>query len=223
MATLLYINTSLGGDKSHSQHLAREFLADWQREHPEDTIITRDLAQNPPPLINEAFTGALYKPAETYTPDEAAIMRVSDEYVDEIIAADYVVLAAPVYNFTLPTLLKAYFDLILRFGRTFTTAPEGSRGLLGGRKVLVISARLGDYSPGSGREHFDHHGPYLRFVFERLGITDLAYVAASQNPMLHDEATRAAQMEDYRSQVEAVRHSWNDARKADKVLAETAG
>lgn len=214
MSTLLYVNTSLGGEHSHSRRLAEAFLAAWQQDFPQDTLLERDLAENPPPLINAAFTGALYKPAEDYSPAEARIMAVSDAYVGELLAADYLVLAAPVYNFTLPTLLKAYFDLILRPGRTFVSAPDGSRGLLGGRRVLVISARLGDYSPGSGREHFDFHEPYLRFVLGRLGITDVSYVAASQNPMIHDEATRAAQMQGYRAQLAAVRTDWKQGRLA---------
>lgn len=217
MSKLLFLNASLGGEHSHSQHLAGEFINQWQQDFPGDTVIKRNLAEDSPPLINAAFAGALYKPASEYTPAESAIMAVSDTYVDELFAVDYLLIAAPVYNFTLPTMLKAYFDLVLRFGRTFESAPEGSRGLLGGRKVLVISARLGDYSPGSGREHFDHHEPYMRFVLERLGITDVSYVAASQNPMLHDETTRAAQMDQYREQVAAVRKSWSEARQLQPV------
>lgn len=215
--SILYINASLGGENSHSQRLAGEFLAAWQQEFPNEQIVNRNLADNPPPFINSAFTGALYKPQADYTPAEAEIMAVSDQYIDELIAAEAIVIAAPVYNFTLPTLLKAYFDLVVRFGRTFESAPEGSRGLLGGRKVLVVSARLGDYRKGTGREHFDHHEPYLRFVLERMGITDVSYIAASQNPMLHDEATRQEQMNGYREELRQVHQSWSKARQLQPV------
>lgn len=217
MAKILYVNASLGGNGSHSQRLAHEFLAAWQHDFPQDQVITRDLVADPPPFINSAFTAALYKQPSDYSREEAEIMTVSDAYVDEVLQADYLILAAPVYNYTLPTLLKAYFDLILRIGKTFVSAPEGSQGLLGGRKVLVLSARLGDYSPGSGREHFDYHEPYLRFVFERMGINDVQYIAVSQNPMLHDESTRSAQMDNYRAETEQVLKSWREARTLSLV------
>jgi FMN-dependent NADH-azoreductase len=217
MAKILYINASLGGNGSHSQRLAHEFLELWQHDFPQDQVITRDLVADPPPFINSAFTAALYKQASDYSREEAEIMHVSDAYVDEVLQADYLVLAAPVYNYTLPTLLKAYIDLILRIGRTFVSTPDGSQGLLGGRKVLVFSARLGDYSPGSGREHFDYHEPYLRFVFERMGISDVQYIAVSQNPMIHDESTRSAQMDTYRGQMEQVLKGWREARTLSLV------
>lgn len=84
----------------------------------------------------------------------------------------------------------------------------------------VISARLGDYSPGSGCEHFDPHAPCLRFVSQRLGMTDIDYVAASPNPMLHDGATREAQMQDYRAQITVICKNWIETSKVPaQVLA----
>lgn len=207
MSTTLFVNASLGGDASHSQALAREFLA----TRPGDRVITRDLAAEPPPLIDAPFAGALYKAPADYTPAEAAIMAVSDRYVDEVLAADTIVIAAPVYNFTLPTALKAWLDLVYRFGKTLEATPEGTRGLLGGKRVLILSARLGDYGPGTGREAWDHHEPYLRFILGRMGIADVRYVAASQNPRMHDAETLATQMAGYKAQVHAAAAAWAEA------------
>lgn len=205
MSTILYVNASVRGEDSLSQRLAHEFLEAWRDKHPDDRLVEQDLTRHPPPLINAAFATGIHKRPDDYTPDEAAIMGISDAYVDELLAADYVVMAAPIYNFTLPTALKAYIDLNVRLGRTLI----GTGDALAGKKLLVISARLGDYTPGTGREHFDFHEPYMRFIFGRMGLTDITYVAATQNAMRDDEPTRAAQRAAYQAQVLAVVGRWS--------------
>src|SRR5471032_2493169 len=155
MSNVLYINSSVRNSGSLSRQQSAAFIAKWQAAHPSDTIVTRDLTTNPVPHLTEQMMGAFFTPAEARNADQAHTIKISDTLVDELIAADVVVIAAPMYNFSVPSTLKAWIDHVARVGRTFKYGANGPEGQLGGKKVYVFTASGGVYSegPGAGYEH----------------------------------------------------------------------
>jgi FMN-dependent NADH-azoreductase len=120
MANLLHIDSSPRGERSKSRQLAKEFIMEWQVLHPEDAIIYRDLRESPIPHVTEEWIAADYTPQEAQTPEMAQVLQLSDELVDEFLAADRCVFSVPMYNFSIPSGFKAYIDHTVRVGRTFT-------------------------------------------------------------------------------------------------------
>jgi FMN-dependent NADH-azoreductase len=165
--TTLLLKTSLFGDAGQSSLLASDFAA--QRG---GRLVVRDLAQDPVPhLTAERFQAFLAKP-EARTPDQQAIVDYSDRLIGELKAADTIVIGLPMYNFALPSTLKAYFDHIARAGVTFKYTDKGPVGLLTGKKTYVVVARGGQY----GSEH--SHAQYVRDFLAFLGLTDVEWVFA---------------------------------------------
>jgi FMN-dependent NADH-azoreductase len=149
-------------------------------------VIHRDLASQPVPhLTAERFAAFLAKP-ETRTPEQHAIAGQSDALIEELERADTIVLAVPMYNFGIPSTLKAYFDHVARAGRTFRYTEKGPQGLLAGRRAIVFATRGGIYA-GTPR---DTQSSYLREFLGFLGITDVEFVYAEGLAM--GEAPRAA-------------------------------
>jgi FMN-dependent NADH-azoreductase len=165
--TTLLLKTSLFGDAGQSSQLASDFAA--QRG---GRLVVRDLAQDPVPhLTAERFQAFLAKP-ETRTPEQQAIVDYSDRLIGELKAADTIVIGLPMYNFALPSTLKAYFDHIARAGVTFKYTDKGAVGLLTGKKTYVLVARGGQY----GAEH--SHAEYVRDFLAFLGLSDVEFVFA---------------------------------------------
>ncbi|GGC03606.1 FMN-dependent NADH-azoreductase [Pseudoduganella buxea] len=177
MANVLYINSSVRTAGSLSRQLSAEFIAKWQEGHPGDTVVTRDLAINPVPHLNEQTLGAFFTPAEARNAEQAFAVRLSDQLVDEVIAADVIVIGAPMYNFSVPSGLKAYIDQIARAGRTFKYTETGPVGLLTNKKVYIVTASGGVYSEGPAAG-YDFLATYLRAVLGFLGITDISFIRA---------------------------------------------
>jgi len=177
MANVLYINSSVRTTGSLSRQLSAEFIAKWQAAHPQDTIVERDLAANPVPHLNEEMLGAFFTPAENRNADQAYAVKLSDQLVDEAIAADVIVIGAPMYNFSVPSGLKAYIDQIARAGRTFKYTETGPVGLLTNKKVYIVTASGGVYSEGPAAG-YDFLVTYLRAVLGFLGITDITFIRA---------------------------------------------
>jgi len=177
MANVLYINSSVRTSGSLSRQLSSEFISKWKAAHPADNIVERDLATNPVPHLTEEMMGAFFTPAEQRSAEQAQTVKLSDTLVDEVEAADVIVIGAPMYNFSVPSTLKAYIDHIARAGRTFKYGPTGAEGLLKDKKVVVFTASGGVYSegPASG---FDFLATYLRAVLGFLGITDISFIRA---------------------------------------------
>ena len=105
-------------------------------------------------------------------------LSTSDQLIDELRAADTIVIGAPMYNFSISSPLKAWIDQIVRFGKTFASGPNGPRGLLEMKKVIVITARGGSYEKGTAREAFDFQEPYLRHILGFIGLTDVTFIHA---------------------------------------------
>ncbi len=177
MANVLYINSSVRTAGSLSRQLSAEFIAKWQATHPADTVVTRDLALDPVPHLNEQTLGAFFTPAEARNAEQAFAVRLSDQLVDEVIAADVIVIGAPMYNFSVPSGLKAYIDQIARAGRTFKYTETGPVGLLTNKKVYIVTASGGVYSEGPAAG-YDFLATYLRAVLGFLGITDISFIRA---------------------------------------------
>lgn len=172
MANILHIDSSPRGDRSHSRQLAKTFITGWQALHPEDSVIYRDLRQSAIPHVTEEWIAAGFTPPEAQTPEIKEVLALSEELVDEFLAADRYVFSVPMYNFSVPSNFKAYVDQIVRVGRTFTVLQDGRwKGLVEGKKILFITTRGGDYPVGSPYESWDCQTPFLRTIFEFLGIT----------------------------------------------------
>src|SRR5207253_2256294 len=173
MATVLQINSSArtGGN---ANQLAEKFVADWLEQRPEDRAIRRDLTANPIPHLTEETLNAFFTPAEQRDEALQAAVKLSDDLVAELLAADVLVIAAPLYNFGIPSTLKAYFDHIARAGITFRYTAQGPQGLLRGKRVCVLAARGGNYSGTP----MDTQTSYLRNFLGFLGMDDVTFIYA---------------------------------------------
>jgi FMN-dependent NADH-azoreductase len=190
MATVLHINSSVRNSGSLSRQLGGEFIAKWQAAHPSDTIVTRDLAAAPVPHLTEQLIGAFFTPPDQRNTDQVHALKGSDALVDELLAADTIVIGAPMYNFSVPSGLKAWIDHIARVGRTFQYGANGPVGLVTGKKVYVFIASGGVYSQGPAAG-YDHLTTYLRAALGFLGMTDVTFVVA-EGVSKGEEAVAAA-------------------------------
>jgi FMN-dependent NADH-azoreductase len=174
MKTLLQLNTSLSGAAGQSSRLAADITATLLERDPQTEVVVRDLALEPVPhLTAERFGAFLAKPEER-TLDQQAMVRDSDKLIDELEAADTIVIGLPLYNFGAPSTLKAYFDHIARAGVTFRYTATGAVGLLAGKKVYVAAARGGQYAGTP----LDTQSAYVRDFLAFLGMRDVEFVYA---------------------------------------------
>jgi FMN-dependent NADH-azoreductase len=178
MATLLKIDVSPRGESSISRKLGSHFATEWQSNHVGGKIITRDLATTSIPYIDLSWIAGAYTSPDQHTPEHKAALKVSDELIAELLAADEVVISTPMYNFSVPAVLKAWIDSIVRLNKTFSFGPDGLKGLAAGKKVTVIITSGSEYTKGSPMESYDLEGPYFRVVFGFIGITDITIVNA---------------------------------------------
>jgi FMN-dependent NADH-azoreductase len=174
MRTVLQINTSLFAGEGQSSQLASALIQGWHLRHPEDHIVLRDLASNPVPHLTAERFKAFSTPAAERTPEQQAIAAQSDALIDELRGADVVVLGLPMYNFGVPSTLKAYFDHIARAGVSFRYTAEGPQGLLGDKKVYVLAARGGLYEGTP----LDTQSAYVRTFLNFLGLRDIEFIYA---------------------------------------------
>ena len=192
MKTLLKLNTSLYSKAGQSSRLADEFVAAWAGNNPGAQLIERDLAREAVPhLTEERFAALLSKPGER-TVAQQAIVSYSDTLIDELQRADVIVLGLPMYNFGVPSTLKAYFDHIARSGVTFRYTASGSIGLLQDKKVYVMAARGGEYAGTA----LDTETAYVRQFLGFLGMTDVEFVYAeglAVSPAAKDAGNEQAQ------------------------------
>ncbi|MEO6568208.1 MAG: NAD(P)H-dependent oxidoreductase [Opitutaceae bacterium] len=175
---LLVIDASPRSERSHSRKLSAHYVAAWREAHPLGHTVNRDLAQDPPPFISEAWVVGAFAPAEDQPSDAREAIAVSNRYVDEFLAADEVLIATPMFNLNVPAALKAWIDQVVRAGRTFAATPEGFVGLAKGKRVKVIVTSGGDYRPGTPAAGYDFLSPYLRGIFGFIGISDVEFVYA---------------------------------------------
>jgi FMN-dependent NADH-azoreductase len=177
MSTLLAIEVSPRHEFSTSRKLTAHFIDQWKAAHPGSTVVVRDLTKTPPPFVDLAWIGGAFTPRDQHSPESVAAIRVSDELVAELQAADHIVIGTPMFNFSIPAVLKAYIDQIVRVG---VTVSPTNVGLLTGKKATIILASGGDFSAGSPVAQYNQASGYLRQVLAWIGIKDVDIILAGR-------------------------------------------
>jgi FMN-dependent NADH-azoreductase len=178
---------------SVSRQLTARFVETWQQEHPEGSVIERDLTATHLPHITDEWVHAVHSDPATLTAAQKQVLEVSDALVEELVQADTIVIGAPMYNFAIPAPLKAWIDQVVRVGKTVLFSATGPQGILKGKKVYVVTSRGGAFRPGTPTEHFDHQEPYLRHILAFIGLTDVTFIhAENQKPGVQAELSRDA-------------------------------
>ena len=175
MSKLLVVEASPRGKYSISRNLASKFVEEWKAAHPDGEVVERDLAKIELPYVNLPWLGASLTPIEKHTPEMKDVLNLSNELVDELLAADHIVISTPVYNYNIPANLKSYVDHIVRKGRTLGMSGEG---LVHGKACTVLMASGGVYTEGSPIRDRDLATQYLRLILKVIGIEDVTFVAA---------------------------------------------
>jgi FMN-dependent NADH-azoreductase len=173
---LLQIDSS-ARSSSVTRQLTAKFVEEWKKNHPDGEVVQRDLATTVLPHITDDWAGAHLDPSQL-TPAQRSYLATSDQLIEELQAADTIVIGAPMYNFAIPSSLKAWIDQIVRMGKTIGYGASGARGLLANKRVIVVTARGGAYGKGSPAEKFDFQEPYLRHIFGFIGLTDVTFIHA---------------------------------------------
>ncbi|MBB2753269.1 UNVERIFIED_ORG: FMN-dependent NADH-azoreductase [Rhizobium aethiopicum] len=171
MSSILLLTSSPRAE-SLSTPIAVELAEKLKNQNPGSVLVRRDLAANPLPHIDDLFTGAIRKPAEARTAEEVAAVKTSDELVNELFAADTIVISTGLINFNIYSSLKTWIDNVARAGVTFKYTESGPVGLLTGKKVYVVLTSGGVYSQGPAAP-LNHAVPYLKSVLGFLGISDI--------------------------------------------------
>jgi FMN-dependent NADH-azoreductase len=188
---ILVIDSAVTGEASVSRTLVREAVAALT-DRAAAEIVYRDLGANPVPhLTDDTVAGVRGEPA---TEAERGARALSDTLIAELRTADTIVIGAPMYNFSVATGLRAWFDHVLRAGETFSYSESGPEGLLGGKRVIVVESRGGLYSEGPAQA-VDFQEPYLRHLLGFMGLTDVTFVRAERigyGPEARAEAIAAA-------------------------------
>lgn len=177
MAKILNVISSPRGGASNSIKLADAIISKIKEKDPGAFVQVKDLTNKPFPHLEEAHLNAFFTPAEQHTAENKEAIRHSDEAIKEIFDADIIVIGAPMYNFTIPSVLKAWIDHIARAGITFRYTATGPEGLIQGKKVYLAVSTGGIYSSGDSAG-YDFVVPYLKAFLGFLGMTDVTVVRA---------------------------------------------
>jgi FMN-dependent NADH-azoreductase len=202
MATLLHIDSSVFPTAaSASRAVTDAFRTTWEEQHPDGTVIYRDLAAHPVPHITADAHTAGFAAPDAHTPEQAAAFAERVKLIEELEQADAVLIGAPMYNFSIPSTLKAWLDNVILIGRT--AMAEDSK--IKGTPVTVVASRGGSYAPGTPREPFEYVQNYLRAVFADSLAMDVHFIVpeltmAPQNPAMSElvplfEASRTQALE----------------------------
>jgi len=203
MPHLLHIDSSIRGPQSVSRRLTARAAAAWRAAHPEGTVCYRDLGKNPLPHLDEAGALARLVPADQHTPEQRASWALSEELVNEVKQADVILLGLPLYNYGVPSSVKAWVDHLIAPGLAYD--PATNEGLLGGRDLVVVATRGGGYGAGTPREGWDHaeawlpHGLSLtglepRFITAELTLAPVNPAMAELVP-LYEQSLAAAEQQ----------------------------
>jgi FMN-dependent NADH-azoreductase len=174
MKTLLQLNASLFADAGQSTQLTKRFVAAWRAANPGAKVVVRDIGGEAVPHLTAERFGAFVATPEDRTAEQQAVVEFSDALIDELRCADVIVIGLPMYNFGVPSSLKAYFDHIARAGVTFRYTAQGPAGLLTGKKVYVFAARGGAYAGTP----LDTQTAYVRDFLRFIGMDDVEFVYA---------------------------------------------
>lgn len=176
---LLHIDSSINGANSVSRQLTQSITAQWRVSHPGTVVEYLDLAVDGPSHLSVDAIGFRIPPASPILSEvQKRENAVSEALVTQFLAADVVVIGAPLYNFTIPSQLKSWIDRIAQGGRTFTYTDKGPKGLAGGKTLIIALSRGGVYSTSEGGRAMEHQETYLQTLFGFLGVTDIQFVRA---------------------------------------------
>jgi FMN-dependent NADH-azoreductase len=196
MLTLLHVSGSARADRSHTRRLVRLFTEHWGVVRPQDQIIVRDVGLNPPSPVSESWIAAAFAKPEMRTPDMHAALTESDALIDELERADIIVAGVPMYNFGMPSAVKAYIDNVVRVGRAFgfdQSRPDDPYSpMLSGKRLVILSARGHyGYAPGKRLADVNQVEPHLKSVFAFLGVTEVHSIAVEHDEFADDRLTRS--------------------------------
>lgn len=196
---LLHIDSSILGDASASRQLSAAVTNAWQNSEANVEVSYRDLASDALSHLSAASFVAGGTPAELRDAAQAHEVALAEATLEEFLAADAIVIGAPMYNFTVPTQLKAWIDRIAVAGKTFTYTENGPQGLAGGKKVVIVSTAGGIHAgQASGKAHED----YLVLVLNFLGITDIEVVRAEG--LAYGDEPKANALRDAQAQIDGL-------------------
>ena len=214
---LLHVDSSVLGTNSVSRQLTAGIVAQWQATHPGTTVEYLDLAVDTPRHFDADALGI--KVGQPAQPTEAQRREnaVSERLVSQFLAADVIVVGAPLYNFSIPSQLKAWIDRLAQAGRTFKYTDKGAVGLAGGKTVIVGSSRGGVYSTTEAGQATEHQESYLKVIFGFFGITDVRFVRAEGVAM--GNAARQAALDGAPAQIAAATRESTAANQDRAVLA----
>lgn len=189
--TILHIDSSILGAHSVSRTLSADIVAKQLAGRPDSKVIRRDLVAEGAQHLSAAHL-AVFQGASNGTPELLEDIALGASYIDDLFAADVIVIGAPMYNFSLPTQLKGWVDRVLVAGRTFRYSANGPEGLLpAGKKVYIASSRGGVYTGESPAAPLDHQESYLKAALGFIGLTDVTVIRA-EGLALGDDAKAAA-------------------------------
>ncbi len=193
---ILHIDSATTGENSVSRELTKAALDHFTAKHPDAEVTSLDFDTDPLPHLTAATTGAIRLPAEAHTPEMAAAFDAERAVLDQFLASDIVILGVPMYNFTIPSSIKAWLDRLGVPGVTFSYSEAGPKGLAGGRRVIVVSSRGGEYAFDGPMEHQE---TYLRDMFGFIGIDDVEFIRAEK--IGYGPDVRAAAIADAKAEI----------------------
>lgn len=168
---------------SVSRQLTQKFVDSWRKENPSGQVVERDLSATDLPLITYEWTLAAHSDPTKLTSAQREVLAVSEALIEELMAADVIVIGAPMYNFAISSPLKAWIDQVVRAGRTVLFRANGPQGVLKQKRVIVLTSRGGAYRAGTPTAQYDHQEPYLRHILGFIGLTDVTFIhAENQKP-----------------------------------------
>ena len=182
MKKILVLNSSLRTLNSHSRKLTEVFIDHWKNNHANSAIVYRELGNGSVSHISESWVNATHKPEAERSEEEIEILKMSTNYIAELRQADVIVMGVPMYNWSIPSALKAYIDQIFRYNETFTVDPANTEnpyvGLLENKTLfLMLSRGSAGYEKGEPNEHLNFQSNYLKTVFKIMGINNIHIVA----------------------------------------------
>ena len=206
---LLEIQSSVRQEGSISRFLSQQFLQIWQTTHTHTQHKLRDVGVNPPPHPTELWTTANYLSPEERSPEMVATLATSETLIEELLWADYLLLGVPMYNFSVPSTLKAYLDNVIRINRTiaFDRITQIYHGLVTGKKALIITPSAGNFVVGTPLDNLNFCDPYLRAVFGFIGIEDVSVVAIPDQ-FLRSDNSRQQALDAAKAKLEHIAQNW---------------
>jgi len=197
---LLHLDSSILGEHSLSRQLTRAVVEQWQHRYPDTQVVYHDLSQQAPSHLSADILQAGALPPEQLSELQRRELTLSEQFIEEFLAAEVLVIGAPMYNFSIPSQLKAWFDRILAKGRTFKYTEQGSVGLAGDKQVVIVSTRGNRYTKDSANDTLDYQETYLKTLLGFVGISNIRVIRAEGvniNPMVREQAILSAQAQIY--------------------------